>query len=245
MLTLVVFLPLVGIPLLLVWPRMNDETAKWIALLVTLATFLVSLGVLGRFDGSRSGFQLVQSASWVGSLAIRYEVGVDGVSLFMLLLTSFLMPLSILASWKNEKSVRLFMASMLLLETGMLGTFVALDLLLFFLFFEAILLPMYLIIGAWGGERRVYAAIKFFLYTMAGSALLLLAILFLYFKADGILGHPTLDLAQLAGVARQLPTATQRWLFAAFFVAFAVKVPVFPLHTWLPDAHTEAPTRAR
>jgi len=242
MLSWVVFLPLVGVPVLIAWRRMSDETARWIALVVTLATFLLSLGVLGRFDGSLPGFQLTQSVSWVGSLGIRYEVGVDGVSLFMVLLTAFLMPLSVLASWKIESNVRLFMASMLLLETGMLGTFVALDLLLFFLFFEAILLPMYLIIGAWGGERRVYAAIKFFLYTMAGSALLLVAILFLYFKANSALGHPTFDFTQIGSVARQLPVTTQRWLFLAFFVAFAVKVPVFPLHTWLPDAHTEAPT---
>jgi NADH-quinone oxidoreductase subunit M len=153
-----------------------------------------------------------------------------------------LFPLSVLASWKLEHNVRLFIAAMLVLETGVIGSFVALDLLLFFLFFEAILFPMYLIIGGWGGDRRVYAAVKFFLFTMAGSALLLVAILFLYFRSGSGGLTPTFDVRDLTAVAHALPATTARWLFLAFFVAFAVKVPIFPLHTWLPDAHTEAPT---
>jgi NADH-quinone oxidoreductase subunit M len=237
-----VFLPLLGVPVLILGTRLPDAAARWIALIVTTATFVVSLGVLGRFDAGVGGFQLVERATWVRSLGTSYQVGIDGVSLWMVLLTTFLFPVSILASWRIERNVRLFMASMLVLETGVLGSFVALDLLLFFLFFEAFLFPMYLIIGAWGGERRVYAAVKFFLFTMAGSALLLVAILFLYFKSGGGGGQPTFDLRTLAVVARSLPVSTARWLFLAFFVAFAVKVPVFPLHTWLPDAHTEAPT---
>jgi NADH-quinone oxidoreductase subunit M len=241
-LTVTTFLPLVGIPLLLFGVRMRDDVARSIALVVSVATFLVSLGVLGKFDGARSGFQLVEQATWVRSLGMHYLVGIDGVSLWMVLLTTFLFPLSILASWKVQTNVRLYMAAMLLLEAGVIGSFVALDLLLFFLFFEAILFPMYLIIGGWGGERRVYAAVKFFLFTMAGSAVLLLAILFLYFRSGAGAATATFDLRTLTHVAQALPTSTGRWLFLAFFVAFAVKVPVFPLHTWLPDAHTEAPT---
>ncbi|MBI2237422.1 MAG: NADH-quinone oxidoreductase subunit M, partial [Actinobacteria bacterium] len=235
-----VFLPLVGIPFLLAWPRMRDDVARAIALVVSVATFVVSLGILGAFDGSQSGFQLVESATWARSLNLRYVLGVDGISLFMVLLTTFLMPLAILASWKIERSVRAYMAAMLFLETAMLGTFLALDLLLFFLFFEGMLFPMYLIIGGWGGERRVYAAVKFFLFTMAGSAFLFVAILFLYFQAGSITGQATFDVRDLQGLG--LSVDASRWLFLAFFVAFAVKVPLFPLHTWLPDAHGEAPT---
>ncbi len=241
-LTVTAFLPLVGIPFLLLWPGMRDEVARAVALVVSVATFIVSLGILGAFDGSSAGFQLVESATWVRSLDFQYLIGVDGVSLFMVLLTTFLMPLAILASWKIDKQVRWYMAAMLFLETAMLGTFMALDLLLFFLFFEGMLFPMYLIIGGWGGERRIYAAVKFFLFTMAGSAFLFVAILFLYFKSASLPGGSTFDVRDLATPALGLSTVAARWLFLAFFVAFAVKVPLFPLHTWLPDAHTEAPT---
>ncbi|MGQ0669469.1 MAG: NADH-quinone oxidoreductase subunit M [Actinomycetota bacterium] len=239
-LTVTTFLPLAGVPILLAGRGMRDEVARAIALVSSIAAFLVSLGALGAFDGARSGFQLVESATWVRSLGFRYTLGVDGISLFMVLLTTFLMPVAILASWKIDKQVRLYMAGMLFLETGMLGVFMALDLLLFFLFFEAILFPMYLIIGGWGGERRIYAAVKFFLFTMFGSAFLFVAILFLYFKSGSLLGRPTFDVRELTGLA--LSATAGRWLFLAFFIAFAVKVPLFPLHTWLPDAHTEAPT---
>ncbi len=239
-LTLTIFLPLVGVPVLLAWRGARDDVARWVALVASIATFIVSLWVLGRFDGGSGGFQLVESATWVRSLNLHYTIGVDGVSLFMVLLTTFLMPIAILASWKVDKNVRLYMAAMLFLETGMIGTFLSLDLLLFFLFFEAILFPMYLIIGGWGGERRVYAAVKFFLFTMFGSAFLFVAILVLYFKSASLPGGSTFDVRQLAHLS--LSSGTARWLFLAFFVAFAVKVPLFPLHTWLPDAHTEAPT---
>jgi NADH-quinone oxidoreductase subunit M len=183
---------------------------------------------------------MVERATRVRSPHLQYILGVDGVSLFMVLLTTFLMPIAILASWRIDRRVRLYMATMLLLETGMIGTFLALDLLLFFLFFEAILFPMYLIIGGWGSERRIYAAVKFFLYTMFGSAFLLVAIVVLYAKSGTLPGGPTFDVRQLVHLS--LGTTTARWLFIAFFIAFAVKVPLFPLHTWLPDAHTEAPT---
>jgi NADH-quinone oxidoreductase subunit M len=239
-LTLVVFTPLVGIPALLFIPNLKDDVARALALVVAIATFIVSLGMLGAFDAARSGFQLVEHAEWAASIGLNYTVGVDGVSLFMVLLTTFLIPLGILASWKVERDVRSFMAAMLLIETALLGAFVSIDLLLFFLFFEGMLFPMYLIIGGWGGDRRVYAALKFFLYTMFGSAFLFVAVLFLYFRAGTDLGQATFDLRTLQHLA--LPVVTARWLFLAFFIAFAVKVPIFPLHTWLPDAHTEAPT---
>jgi NADH-quinone oxidoreductase subunit M len=236
-LTVTTFLPLAGV---LAVPRLADGAARTIGLVASVATFVVSLGILGAFDTGSPGFQLVEEAVWVESLNFWYVLGVDGVSLFMVLLTTFLMPLAILASWGVGQRVRAYMAAMLFLETALLGTFLALDLLLFFLFFEGMLFPMYLIIGGWGGERRVYAAVKFFLYTMAGSAFLFVGILFLYFRAGTELGQATFDLRQLVDLS--LPAVTGRWLFLAFFVAFAVKVPLFPLHTWLPDAHVEAPT---
>jgi NADH-quinone oxidoreductase subunit M len=223
-------------------PRAEREAegSRWWTLVVTTATFVVSVGMFARFDGSAAGMQLVERASWVGPLNFQYVLGVDGISVFLVLLTTFLMPLAVLASWRIEQQVPYFMVALLLLETAVLGAFVALDLLLFFVFFEGLLFPMYLIIGVWGYDRRIYAAVKFFLFTMAGSAFLLAAILFLYFRAGSDLGQATFLLAELEGL--DLPVVTARWLFLAFFVAFAVKVPLFPLHTWLPDAHTEAPT---
>ena len=243
LLTLTMFLPLAGVAFLLAaGGSLDDASARGVALVTSLLTFLVSLAVLGKFDGALGGFQLVEQATWVRGAGLTYLVGVDGVGLWMVLLTTFLFPVSILASWKVDKDVRLYMIALLALETAVLGTFLALDLLLFFVFFEALLVPMYLIIGGWGGERRIYAAVKFFLFTMAGSAFLLVATLFLYARASHQLGAGTFDLRELGPVAASLPVATARWLFLAFFVAFAVKVPLFPLHTWLPDAHTEAPT---
>jgi NADH-quinone oxidoreductase subunit M len=239
-LTITIFLPLVAVPFLLAARELPDRLARVLALVTSLATFAASLGILANFSAGRPGFQLVESATWVRSLHLTYTVGVDGVSLFLVLLTAFLMPLAILASWRIDRSVRLYLSAMLVLETAVLGSFLALDLLLFFLFFEALLFPMYLIIGGWGYERRIYAAVKFFLYTMGGSAFLLLGILFLFSRSASLPGGPTFDLQRLQGV--ELSTAAGRWLFLAFFVAFAVKVPLFPLHTWLPDAHTEAPT---
>jgi NADH-quinone oxidoreductase subunit M len=238
-LTLTTFLPLLGAGMVLAGGRsLKDEPARWVALGASLATFLVSMVLLGRFDPAVERFQMVEQARWVESIGLTYTVGVDGVSIWMVLLTTFLFPVSILASWSIAKDVRRFLAAMLALETAVIGTFVALDLLLFFLFFEALLVPMYLLIGGWGGRRRVYAAIKFFLFTMAGSAFLLVAILFLY--SEG--GAQSFRYDVLLEVAGGLPATTARWLFLAFFVAFAVKVPLVPLHTWLPDAHTEAPT---
>ncbi|HEY7477265.1 MAG TPA: NADH-quinone oxidoreductase subunit M [Actinomycetota bacterium] len=242
-LTVTVFLPLVGVAaILLGGRRLPDPAVRWIALAITLATFAVSLTILGDFDGADGGVQLVDHAVWSASAGLSYLVGVDGISLWLVLLTTFLFPISVLASWTIERDAHRYMAAMLALETAVLGSFLALDLLLFFVFFEAMLVPMYLLIGGWGGERRVYAAIKFFLFTMAGSAFLLVAAIVLYANAADRLGQGTFDLRALAAVADTLPVGTARVLFLAFFIAFAVKVPVFPLHTWLPDAHTEAPT---
>jgi NADH-quinone oxidoreductase subunit M len=239
-LTLVTFAPLAGAAVLAVLPRRAVNLHRLWTLLVTVVTFGLALGVFGAFRGGRPGFQLVDRATWVGPLNLQYFLGVDGISLFLVMLTAFLMPAGILASWRIDRQVKFFMLAMLVLETAMIGSFLALDLLLFFFFFEALLFPMYLIIGGWGSERRIYAAVKFFLYTMAGSAFLLLGILFLYFRSASQLGNPTFDYTLLQQLT--LPAGTARWLFLAFFVAFAVKTPLFPLHTWLPDAHTEAPT---
>ncbi len=239
-LTMVTFAPLAGAVLLAFVPARASRAAKLWALAITLATFALSLGMLAAYHGGQSGFQLVDRVAWVRSLNFQYILGVDGISLFMVLLTTFLMPAAVLVSWNVERQVKYYMIAFLVLETACLGCFLALDLLLFFLFFEALLFPMYLIIGGWGSERRVYAAVKFFLFTMSGSAFLFVGILFLYFRAGAQLGHTTFDLTQLQRLS--LPAVTARWLFLAFFVAFAVKVPLFPLHTWLPDAHTEAPT---
>ncbi|MFM8998532.1 MAG: NuoM family protein [Actinomycetota bacterium] len=239
-LTLVTFLPLLGVPVLLAWRRIPDDVARWVALGASLLAFLASLGLLGRFDPAVDGFQLVERATWISSPRVQYLLGVDGVSIFLVALTTFLTPIAILASWKVATRVPLFLAALLLLETACIGAFLALDLLLFFLFFEALLFPMYLLIGVWGYGRRVYAAVKFFLYTMFGSAFLLASILVLYQHSGALPGGPSFDVRDLATL--DLPTATARWLFVGFFVAFAVKVPLFPLHTWLPDAHTEAPT---
>lgn len=239
-LTVLIFLPLLGIPVLAIWSRASDLQARIVGLVVAVATFLVSLGVLGAFDPSVAGYQLVEHADWVPSAGLSYLVGVDGFSIWLVVLTGFITPLAIISSWGVTHRVRLFMGLTLLLETAILGSFLALDLLLFFVFFEALLVPMFLVIGVWGSARRVYASVKFFLYTMAGSAFLLLAIVFLWFQTSEQLGHATFDIRQMEQLS--LATSTQRWLFLAFFVAFAVKVPIFPLHTWLPDAHTEAPT---
>ncbi len=238
-LTVLIFLPLVGLPVLALW-RASDAHARVFALVVSVADLLVALRVLGAFEPSATGYQLVEQVDWVRSAGLSYLVGVDGFSIWLVVLTAFMTPLAILSSWGVTHRVRLFMALTLLLETAILGSFLALDLLLFFVFFEALLVPMFLMIGVWGSARRIYASVKFFLYTMAGSAFLLLGIVFLWFQTSQQFGQGSFDIRRMEELS--LATTTQRWLFVAFFVAFAVKVPLFPLHTWLPDAHTEAPT---
>jgi len=239
-LSLVVFVPLVGVPVLLLWRGVNDTTARVIGVAVMVADLVVALGALGAFDAGRSGYQLVEQVTWVRSAGLSYLVGVDGFSIWLVVLASFMFPVALIASWRVETRVPLFVGLMLVLETVVLGSFVALDLLLFFVFFEALLFPMFLIIGIWGSSRRVYASVKFFLYTMLGSAFILVGILYLWFQTSQQLGTGSFDIRVMEQLA--LPVDVQRWLFVAFFVGFAVKVPLFPLHTWLPDAHTEAPT---
>ncbi|MDQ3981531.1 MAG: NADH-quinone oxidoreductase subunit M, partial [Actinomycetota bacterium] len=236
LLDLVVFLPLIGALLLGLLPKGRDDLFRFVALAVTLATFVLSIGLVMQFDSASSDFQLGSSLGWIEDWGIGYETGIDGVSLWMVLLTTFLMPLAVLASWTVTKQVRPYFAFLLALETGMLGVFCALDMFLFYLFWEATLVPMYFLIGMWGYSRRIYAAMKFFLFTLVGSLLMLAAILFLYFQG----GQGTFDYRSLLGTPLSLDV--QRLLFLGFFASFAVKVPLVPLHTWLPDAHTEAPT---
>ena len=232
-LTAVVFLPLAGAAALFF---IKESQVRWTAFAVALADVGLSLPLWFLFDPSTPRMQFAERVSWIASPAINYSVGVDGISLPLLLLTTFLTPLCVLASWKAiETRVREFMATLLIMETAMLGVFVALDFVLFYVFWEAMLIPMYLIIGVWGGPNRLYAAVKFFLYTLAGSVLLLIAILVLFFQ-----GGQTFDILLLGRVGYS--TTVQNWVFWAFFIAFAVKVPMFPFHTWLPDAHVEAPT---
>ncbi|MGZ8584693.1 MAG: complex I subunit 4 family protein [Actinomycetota bacterium] len=240
-LTVVIFLPLVGLPVLLLWRGMTDAQAKWLALVLMVADLVVAFGVLGAFDAERSGYQLVEQVDWVASAGLSYLVGVDGFSIWLVVLSALMFPVGLIAAWGTAYRVRLYMALALLLETVVIGSFCALDLLLFFVFFEALLVPMFLIIGVWGSSRRVYASLKFFLYTMLGSAFILLSTLYLWFQTSQQLGHGTFDIRQMEQLS--LGVTAQRWLFVAFFVGFAVKVPIFPLHTWLPDAHTEAPTK--
>jgi NADH-quinone oxidoreductase subunit M len=236
-LSVATFLPTVG-ALLIYIVRGDDEAAKgnvrWIALWTTLITFAVSLILVMRFDPAQPDFQFVEKASWLAS-GITYHMGVDGISLPFVILTTALLPFCILASWRSVRlRVREYMMAFLLLETMMIGTFAALDLVLFYLFFEGSLIPMFLIIGVWGGPRRVYASFKFFLYTLLGSVLMLLAIMALYWNAG------TTDIPTLMHTA--LPRSLQTWAWLAFFASFAVKIPMWPFHTWLPDAHVEAPT---
>ncbi len=241
LLTVLTFLPLAGTLALLL---LNREDAVWIrrvALIVALAEFLLSLLLLRGFAAGAARYQFQELRNWIPSPPIHYHLGIDGISLFLVLLTTFLTPIAILASWKSvTQRVQGFFICILALETGMIGVFVALDLILFFLFWEAMLIPMYFLIGIWGHERRVYAALKFILYTMFGSILMLVAMIALY----GLTG--TFDVPQIQAMLSSgqvtLSLRTEYLLFGAFFLAFAIKVPLFPFHTWLPDAHTEAPT---
>ncbi len=242
LLTLVTFVPMVGAILLLLLPRRQEHVTKLVTLGTTLVTFVVSLPVYFRFDAASADYQFVEQRAWIPSLGVTYHVGVDGISVLLVLLTTFLMPLVLLSSWTSvESRWKEFAITMLLLETGMLGVFVALDLFLFYVFWEAMLIPMYLIIGIWGGPNRVYAAVKFILYTLAGSLLMLVAILFVYFQHGAATNVYTFDLPVLVRFVSP-GGLTQDLLFLAFALAFAIKVPMFPFHTWLPDAHVEAPT---
>jgi NADH-quinone oxidoreductase subunit M len=241
LLTVVIFLPTAGAALLLLFPASKPAAAKWFAFGVSLVVFVLSIPLWTRFQVGTAEFQFGEQAHWLPSMGITYTLGIDGIALLLILLTTLLTPVALLFSVSHvEKSVRGFSIAFLVLETGMLGTLAALDLALFYVFWEVMLVPMYFIIGIWGGTRRIYAAMKFFLFTMAGSLLMFLAILYLAVNYRNATGEWSFLLADLTGLA--LPPSTQAVLFFAFALAFAIKVPVFPLHTWLPDAHTEAPT---
>ncbi|MDQ4094873.1 MAG: NADH-quinone oxidoreductase subunit M [Actinomycetota bacterium] len=236
-LDLTIAMPLVGALALGIIPSSRRDLFKVGALVTTIATFAVSLLVLGEFSTGTAGFQMVTEVEWIPEWNITYKTGIDGISLWMVLLTTLLMPLAVLVSWSVSKRTKPYFIFLLVLETGMLGVFSALDMFLFYLFWEATLVPMYFLIGMWGYGRRIYAAMKFFLFTLAGSLLMLVSILFLYFATGDA---PTFDYQELLGTPLALDV--QRLLFLGFFASFAVKVPLVPLHTWLPDAHTEAPT---
>ena len=239
-LTVVIFLPLVGAAVIAFLNRQRVASIRWIALLTSLLVFLITLGLYFGFSESWSGMQYEEYRHWILVPPINYHLGVDGLSLMLILLTSLLTPLAILASWSSiTQRVKEFFLFLLALEAGMIGVFAALDLVLFFIFWEVMLIPMYFLIGIWGHERRIYAAVKFILFTMVGSALMLVGIVYLY-TVTGTFDFPRI-LHHLAGIQLLSPSA-ERWLFLAFFLAFAIKVPLFPFHTWLPDAHVEAPT---
>jgi len=240
-LSLTTFLPILGVLLLLFIPKDSKGVLRNVTLAVTIVTFLVSLTILTGFQ-SIADFQFTENVPWIaaGPFVMRYNIGIDGISLWLVILTTFIMPIAVLSTYTAvEVKVKEYMICLLLLETGMLGAFISLDLFLFYIFWEVMLIPMYFMIGIWGGKNKIYAAVKFFIYTMVGSLLMLVALIFLYFKGmeAGITDFGLLNFFSL-----KLDLATQVWLFIAFAFAFAIKVPMFPLHTWLPDAHTEAPT---
>ena len=244
MLSLVVFLPLAGALALLALPNKDgsrDGVIRWGALAVSLASFATTLALWYAFNPDADGFQFVERVSWMPSFGIDYLLGVDGISLMLLVLTGFLTPLALLCSWESiEEHVKAFSVLVLVLETAMMGVFVSLDLFLFYVFWDAMLIPMYFLIGVWGYDQRVYAAVKFMLYTMAGSVLMLIAIIALSVLHHQATGVYTFDVTKLYELS--IAHDVQLWLFLAFALAFAIKVPLFPLHTWLPDAHVQAPT---
>jgi len=239
-LSIITYIPLLGAIAIMLFLR-RDNTIRWFANIVVVVDFIVSLRLIQGFVKDRYAIQFVEKVPWIESFNVQYYLGVDGISILLVLLTTFLGVLAILSSWTAiQERVKEYYIFMLLMQTGMLGVFFSLDFFLFYVFWEVMLVPMYFLIGVWGGKRKLYAAIKFFLYTLAGSVLMLLAILalaLLHQRATGELSFEVMKLYDL-----HLPMSTQKWLFLAFFVAFAIKVPMFPFHTWLPDAHVEAPT---
>ena len=245
-LTIVTFTPALGALALLFFNRQNARAIRGFTFAVAVLTFILSLHLIAHFDSSRSGFQFLVDVPWISSAGIHYHMGIDGISVYLILLATILTPLAVLASWSISDRAKEYFIFMLVLETGMIGVFAALDLFLFYLFWEVMLIPMYFLIGVWGGERRIYAAMKFVLFTMIGGVLMLVAILALYFMHGNATGQFTFSypviLAALADKMFLITPQQELLLFLAFFLAFAVKVPLFPFHTWLPDAHVEAPT---
>ncbi len=242
-LTYLLLAPFIGSILTLFFKGTNEKAIKWFGLFISLITFVISLIAYSQFNQKSGEFQLINQFVWIKSLNVTYTVGIDGISLLLILLTTFLTPLTLFSTWKSIKmNVKMFTFSMLFLETGMLGVFASLDLFLFYIFWEAMLIPMYFIIGVWGGEQRIYASVKFFIYTMFGSLLMLVAIIWLASNASSQLGYFTTNFIELSKISPNIVQNVQALLFFAFFISFAIKVPLFPLHTWLPDAHVQAPT---
>jgi NADH-quinone oxidoreductase subunit M len=241
LLSIVLFTPAVGALVLLFVNRRHEDTIRWIANLAAAAGFVVSLPLWFKYNPQQPDWQFTEKANWIPSIGASYFLGIDGFSMLLILLTTLLGFIAVLSSWNAiTERVKEFYIFMLVLQTGMLGAFMALDFLLFFLFWEVMLVPMYFVIGIWGGGRRLYSAIKFFLYTLVGSVVMLLGILALYFYNHSLTGLYTFDIPTYQQLA--VPLDLQKWIFLAFFLGFAVKVPMFPFHTWLPDAHTDAPT---
>lgn len=240
-LSFITFSPIVGILLICFVKNDRHDLIRWLAFITSIITFIFSVPLYFLFDSNTWKMQFVENIPWIKEFGISYHMGIDGISLLLILLTTFLSALAILSTWSAvEKQVKGYMISLLFLEVGMLGVFCSLDFFLFYVFWEVMLIPMYFIIGIWGGPRRIYAAVKFFIYTMSGSVLMLIAILSLYFINYKETGEYTFNILVYHGL--NLPLPAQFWLFLAFFLAFAIKVPMFPFHTWLPDAHVEAPT---
>ncbi|HUI65005.1 MAG TPA: NADH-quinone oxidoreductase subunit M [Bacteroidota bacterium] len=244
LLSLILLIPLAGALLVMMLGAQAARTIKTVGILSSLCAFAVSVWVFVAFDGSRGDMQFVENIPWISAINASYHVGIDGISLLLVVLTTFLTPVALLASWESITTrLKGYVVCMLLLEVGTLGVFMALDMILFYVFWEFMLIPMYFIIGIWGGHDRIYAAIKFFLYTMVGSLLMLVAIIWLGAYAAGLPGGSfTTDLLRLQAIAPGIPTGISTWMFLAFTLSFAIKVPIFPLHTWLPDAHVQAPT---
>ncbi|HLV45298.1 MAG TPA: NADH-quinone oxidoreductase subunit M, partial [Aggregatilineales bacterium] len=243
MLTLTVLTPVAGALLVLLAARGEgrERLAQWLALGTSLVTLVLTLLLWWWFDPSSADYQFVEQRAWMPAFGISYHLGLDGISLMLVVLTAFLTPIALLSSWESvHKKVMSFAFFMLLLEASMIGVFLAVDLFLFYVFWDAMLIPMYFLIGVWGYDRRIYAAVKFILYTMAGSILMLLAIIGLAYAYADVAGAPSFNLLDL--YALELPETLEFWFFLAFALAFAIKVPIFPFHTWLPDAHVEAPT---
>src|SRR5438105_5390675 len=240
-LSLILFTPLAGALVLLFVPKQNEDAIKWIANVVALAGFAISVPLWFQYNPSVGDFQFVERLPWIPSVGAEYFLGVDGLSALLILLTTMMGSIAILSSWNAiTERVKEYYIFLLLLQTGMLGAFMSLDFLLFFLFWEVMLVPMYFLIGIWGSANRLYSAIKFFLSTLVGSVVMLLGILALYFHNHSVTGVYSFDVTQYHKLA--VPFDLQWWVFLAFFLGFAIKVPMFPFHTWLPDAHTDAPT---
>ncbi len=243
LLAIMLFIPILGSVLILFINKKNENLIRYFGLAVSVIAFILSLILYFNFNVENGSFQFLYKYNWISNLNISFFVGLDGMSMLLVLLTAFITPITLISSWSSiKKNVKEFTFFMLLLETGIIGVFISLDLFLFYIFWELMLIPMYFIIGIWGGERRIYASVKFFIYTMVGSLLMLVAIIWLAIYASDSLGHLSTDITELYKIGPTIPRSIQLYMFLAFALSFAIKVPLFPLHTWLPDAHTEAPT---